>query len=56
MKIGTVIKFKDTNDLGIVTSRVPNEFNRWEVIGMINHVGFRYELTFHNKHVEVLCK
>jgi hypothetical protein len=54
MKIGTLIKFKDTTEIGIVTSRVPNEFNRWEVIGLINHVGFRYELTFPNKHVEIL--
>ena len=54
MKIGTLIKFKNTTEFGIVTARVPNEFNRWEVIGLTNHIGFRYELTFPNKHVEIL--
>ena len=56
MQIGTLIKFKDTTEFGIVVSRIPNEFHRWEVIGLTNHIGFRYEITFPNKHVEVLCK
>ena len=56
MQIGTLIKFKNTTEFGIVTARVSNEFNRWEVIGLVNHVGFRYEITFPNKNVEVLCK
>jgi len=56
MQIGTLIKFKNTTEFGIVTQRVPNEFHRWEVIGLTNHIGFRYEITFPNEHVEVLCK
>jgi len=54
MQIGTLIKFKDTTEYGIVTARVPNDLNRWEVIGLINHIGFRYEVTFPNRHVEIL--
>ena len=54
MQIGTLIKFKNTTEIGIVTQRVPNEFHSWEVIGLINNVGFRYEITFPNKHVEIL--
>jgi len=56
MQIGTLIKFKDTTEIGIVTARVPNQMNGWEVIGLTNHVGFRYQVFFPNKHVEVLCK
>ena len=56
MQIGTLIKFKDTTEIGIVTARVVNQSNRWEVIGLINHIGFKYKITFPNKHVEVLCK
>ena len=54
MQIGTLVKFKNTTEYGIVTGRVPNEFNRWEVIGLFNHIGFRYEIVFPNKYVEVL--
>ena len=56
MKIGDLIKFKDTTELGIVTAKVLSFGEiRWEVIGLTNHIGFRYELTFPNKHVEVIC-
>ena len=55
MQIGDLIKFKDTTELGIVTAKVLSfGETRWEVIGLVNHVGFRYELTFPNKHVEIL--
>ena len=56
MQIGTLVKFKDTTEYGIVTARVVNEFHRWEVIGLTNHVGYTYKITFPNKNVEVLCK
>ena len=55
MQIGTLIKFKNTTEIGIVTAKVLSfGETRWEVIGLINHIGFRYELTFPNKHVEIL--
>ncbi len=52
MQIGTLIRFKDTTEFGIVTKKV--SLLRWEVIGLTNHVGFRYEITFPNKYVEIL--
>ena len=56
MQIGTLIKFKNTTEYGIVTAQVLSFGEiRWEVIGLTNHIGFRYELTFPNKHVEVIC-
>ena len=55
MQIGTLIKFKDTTEFGIVIARVGNVYqNRWEVIGLTNHVGFKYKVSFPNKHVEIL--
>jgi len=56
MQIGTLVKIKTTNEIGIVTARVSNEFNRWEIIGLLKHAGDRYEMSFPNRHVEVLCK
>ena len=58
MKIGSLIKFKDTTEIGIVTNKAKswNGKARWEVIGLTNHIGFKYEVSFPNKHVEVLCK
>ena len=56
MQLGDLIKFKDTTEIGIVTNKAKswNGKERWEVIGLINHVGFRYEVTFPNRHVEIL--
>ena len=54
MQIGSLIKFKDTTEFGIVTKKLSPL--RWEVIGLINHIGFRYEVHFPYKHMEVLCK
>ena len=58
MQIGTLIKFKETTEIGIVTNKTQTcqGKERWEVTGLINHIGFRYEVSFPNKHVEVLCK
>ncbi len=58
MQIGSLIKFKDTTEIGIVTNKANagQGKERWEVIGLTNHIGFRYEVSFPNKHVEVLCK
>jgi hypothetical protein len=58
MQIGTLIKFCGTTEIGIVTNKAKprKDKERWEVVGLINHIGFRYEVSFPNKHVEVLCK
>ena len=58
MQIGTLIKIAipSGDEIGIVIQRVPNEFSRWEVIGLSRHVGFKYVLSFPNKYAEVICK
>ena len=56
MQIGSLVRIATTNEIGIVTERVSNEFNRWVIIGLLNHVGDRYEMSFPNKYVEVVCK
>ena len=56
MQIGTLVKFILYDEYGIVTQRVPNEFNRWVVIGLTGWVGVRYEVVFPNKNMEVICK
>ena len=56
MQIGTLVKITTTDEIGIVTARVSNEFNRWKIIGLTKAVGNKYELSLPNKYVEVLCK
>jgi hypothetical protein len=54
--IGALVRIKTTDEIGIVVERVSNEFNRWKIIGLTKAVGNRYELSFPNRYVEVLCK
>ena len=54
--IGTLVRIKTTDEIGIVIERVPNDLKRWVVVGLAKAKGFRYELSFPNKYVEVLCK
>ena len=56
MQIGSLVRITTTDEIGIVTERVSNEFNRWVIIGLLKHVGDRYEMSFPNKYVEVICK
>ena len=56
MQVGTLVRIKTTDEIGIVTEQVSNEFNRWVIIGLTKAVGNKYELSFPNKYVEVLCK
>jgi hypothetical protein len=54
MQVGSLIKFKDTTEFGIVIEKIRNQ--RWVIIGLTNHVGFRYETSSTNRNLEILCK
>jgi len=56
MQIGTLVRITTTDEIGIVTEQVSNEFNRWRIVGLSKAVGNKYELSFPNRYVEVLCK
>ncbi len=58
MQIGTLIKMKNTTEIGIVIEKAKtghrNARESWIVLGLTKNIGFRYELSFPNKHVEIL--
>jgi len=54
MQIGSLIKFKDTTEFGIVVEKAHN--HKWVIIGLTNHVGFKYEVSSDNCYLEVICK
>ena len=56
MQIGSLVRITTTDEIGIVTERVSNEFNRWVIIGLTKAVGNKYELSLPNKYVEIICK
>ena len=56
MQIGSLVRITTTDEIGIVVEQIPNEFNRWRIIGLSKAVGNKYELSLPNKYVEVLCK
>ena len=59
MQVGTLVRIKTTDEIGIVTERLEthhHKFSRWKIIGLTKAIGNRYELSFPNKYVEVLCK